>query len=306
MSCSADGRPPGTLRPRSWRWWSRFRRLRTPFFPQSHAAECGAACLGIVLAHFGRWVPLSELRRTCGVSRDGCSAADIVRAAEHYGLRARGWRREPEQLRRMALPVNPVLGVPPLRRPGRIRRQLVPHQRSRQRPPDDRPGGVPQEVHRRRAGAGAGTGLHPERGEAGHPPPAMAMAARPARIARPRDRVRIAAGGAHHRPADAPRQLRRPRDGGERRRDRRRADRRHRGPRRAVSGADLAPATLPATDRPACVGVPGRLPRGKAVAAADRLLPPSKRRGSGGPDPVRPTESPPPPPVTSPAWPSSS
>ena len=103
---SADRKPaPGALRPaKSRRWWFR-RGVRTPYLPQTHGSECGAVSLGIVLAHFGRRVPLSELRRVCGVSRDGCSAADIVQAAQGYGLEAKGWRREPEQLHRMELPL---------------------------------------------------------------------------------------------------------------------------------------------------------------------------------------------------------
>ena len=64
------------------------KRIRTPLFPQFEASECGAACLGIVLAHFGRWVPMEELREVCGVSRDGTNAADIVNAGEKYGLKS--------------------------------------------------------------------------------------------------------------------------------------------------------------------------------------------------------------------------
>lgn len=86
--------------------WTRYLgfRGRTPSFPQVHSTECGAACLGIALAHHGCWVGMDELRSRCGVNRDGCTARDLQLAAEHYGLRATGWRREPHQLRRLRLP----------------------------------------------------------------------------------------------------------------------------------------------------------------------------------------------------------
>ena len=81
-----------------------FRRRRTPVMLQFEATECGAVCLGIILAHYGRWVRLQELREACGVTRDGCSATDIVRAARRYGLKVTGWRKEPEDLRGLRLP----------------------------------------------------------------------------------------------------------------------------------------------------------------------------------------------------------
>ena len=86
---------------------SRFsgRRVRTPLFPQFEASECGAACLRAILAHYGRWEPIEELREACGVSRDGANAADIVRAGEKYGLKMTGWRKEIGDLRDMELPV---------------------------------------------------------------------------------------------------------------------------------------------------------------------------------------------------------
>ncbi len=81
------------------------KRVRTPLFPQFEASECGAACLGVILAHYGRWEPIEELREACGVSRDGASAADIVTAGERYGLKITGWRKEIGDLRSMELPV---------------------------------------------------------------------------------------------------------------------------------------------------------------------------------------------------------
>ena len=87
-------------------FWKKFFATgsRTPAYQQIHASECGAACLGMVLAHHGCWVSMDELRTECDVNRDGCSAADLQRAAEKYGLRATGWRREPHKLRDMRLP----------------------------------------------------------------------------------------------------------------------------------------------------------------------------------------------------------
>ena len=86
------------------RLW-RHGRVNTPLMLQQEETECGAVSLGIVLAFFGRWVPLEELREACAVNRDGCDARDIARAARRYGLEPQGWRREPEQLRDMEMPL---------------------------------------------------------------------------------------------------------------------------------------------------------------------------------------------------------
>ena len=81
------------------------RRVSTPILLQMHASECGAACLGSILAYFGLWVPLTELREKCEVSRDGSSAASILRASRHYGLECSGLSVRAEQLKKLELPL---------------------------------------------------------------------------------------------------------------------------------------------------------------------------------------------------------
>lgn len=65
---------------------------KVPVIMQLEELECGAACLCMVLGYYNKWIPIEEVRNTCGVSRDGVSAGNILRAARFYGLNASGYR----------------------------------------------------------------------------------------------------------------------------------------------------------------------------------------------------------------------
>ena len=74
-------------------------RARVPVIMQMEALECGAACLAMVMAWYGKWVPLEQVRLDCGVSRDGSNARNMLVAARSYGFEAQGFRCELEALR---------------------------------------------------------------------------------------------------------------------------------------------------------------------------------------------------------------
>ena len=72
---------------------------KVPVVMQLEALECGAASLAMVMAYYGKWVPLEQVRLDCGVSRDGSKAKNIYLAAEHYGFEVKAFRMDPESLK---------------------------------------------------------------------------------------------------------------------------------------------------------------------------------------------------------------
>src|SRR5436190_1148616 len=81
------------------------KRAPVPTVLQMEAVECGAASLAMILASYGKWVPLEELRIECGVSRDGSKASNMIKAARKFGLKAGGFKREPDAVKSMKMPL---------------------------------------------------------------------------------------------------------------------------------------------------------------------------------------------------------
>ena len=73
-----------------------------PVIMQMEMVECGAASLGMILAYYKKWLPLEQLRKDCGVSRDGCSAKQLLLAGRSYGMDANAYKLDEDDLQEMA------------------------------------------------------------------------------------------------------------------------------------------------------------------------------------------------------------
>ncbi len=80
------------------------KRRRLPTILQSEAAECGLACLAMVMAYHGYQTDLTTLRRTQAISLKGSTLKEIMGIASAHDLACRPVRAELDDLRRLKTP----------------------------------------------------------------------------------------------------------------------------------------------------------------------------------------------------------
>lgn len=80
-------------------------RVTTPSIRQRQDSECAVAALAIILGHYGRHVPMEQLRQETGVSRDGSRLSIIAATARRHGLVVQSFSRPPETLADLGFPL---------------------------------------------------------------------------------------------------------------------------------------------------------------------------------------------------------
>jgi len=74
------------------------------FRTQETRSDCGAACVRIVLAVYGRKISLEEARRRTKTTARGASMLDLKKALDSYGFHSEGWKFSPADLDSIPLP----------------------------------------------------------------------------------------------------------------------------------------------------------------------------------------------------------
>lgn len=77
---------------------------RMPLIMQAESAECGPACLAMILGYFGYVTDLVTVRRRFPTTTRGATLYDMKRMAEEYGLKARAVRADWKQIQDFGYP----------------------------------------------------------------------------------------------------------------------------------------------------------------------------------------------------------
>ena len=78
--------------------------MKVPVIIQMHTGENGAAALAMILAYYRKYLPLSDVREKCLTSRNGSTPAQLLQAAEGFGLKGSVRKAGLSELKKMPLP----------------------------------------------------------------------------------------------------------------------------------------------------------------------------------------------------------
>ncbi|HSH06003.1 MAG TPA: peptidase domain-containing ABC transporter [Anaerolineae bacterium] len=81
-----------------------FKAKKTPVILQMSAADCGAACLAMIVGYWGRHISVAECQRVMGGGQNGVTALMITQAAGALGLTTDAYRYTPAGLATAVLP----------------------------------------------------------------------------------------------------------------------------------------------------------------------------------------------------------
>jgi ATP-binding cassette subfamily B protein RaxB len=79
---------------------------RLPVIRQAEAAECGIACLAMVLGYYDHQIDLGTFRRRYSISLKGTTLRGLIAIADEMGLATRALRLELKDLSRLHLPAS--------------------------------------------------------------------------------------------------------------------------------------------------------------------------------------------------------
>lgn len=78
--------------------------LNFPHFKQQDSTDCGATCLRIISAHYGKFFSPYKLKEATNITNEGVSLLSISEAAEKIGYRSMGANVSFDTLKQAPLP----------------------------------------------------------------------------------------------------------------------------------------------------------------------------------------------------------
>jgi ABC-type bacteriocin/lantibiotic exporter with double-glycine peptidase domain len=78
--------------------------LSTPVIYQAERADCGPACLAMVLAAHGKNISLERIKTRLRLTNDGIDAFTLLKTGKYFGLKGRGVEANLPALHKLPLP----------------------------------------------------------------------------------------------------------------------------------------------------------------------------------------------------------